>query len=302
MPCIKPLEAWQTSEGLKFAKDEKAHRFNHKPIKLACRNCIGCRIDKSREWAVRIMHEQSLHAENMFITLTYNDEHLPRDQGLHHDHFKDFMKRLRRWADYNLDGRKISYYMCGEYGAKFGRPHYHAIIFNLRMPDAKKYGKLWNSEILERLWGKGYTSIGNVTLQSAAYVARYIMKKVTGDQAEKHYIKALVDEETGEIVDRFEVEPEYNRMSTRPAIGKEWFKLYSKDFGENPEEQQIHINGKAFPMPSYYLRQLEAQDPKKYEQIMEARKKYASENEPTEKELENRKFYYEQKQFTRRLK
>lgn len=240
---------------------------------------------------MRIMHESQLHEDNMFVTLTYDEENLPLDQGLHHEHFQKFMKRLRKYA-WKYHGKKLSYYMCGEYGEKFGRPHYHAIIFGLQMPDAKKFGKLWNSEILQALWGLGYTSIGTVTLESAAYVARYIMKKITGDDAEKHYVKAFVDEETGEIVDTFKVAPEYNRMSTRPAIGKEWFKLYEGDFGTDPEKQVCHINGKTFPLPAYYLKRLKAQNPDKYEEVLEARKKHAKENRLTPKQLEQRKESY----------
>jgi hypothetical protein len=239
------------------------------------------------------MHHSQLHDQNMFVTLTYDEEHLPLDQGLNHEHFQKFMKRLRKYAWRYHDGKKISYYMCGEYGDKFGRPHYHAIIFGLEMPDVKKYGKLYNSEILQNIWGMGYTSIGTVTLESAAYVARYIMKKITGDQAEDHYVKLLIDEESGEVVETFVVKPEYNRMSTNPAIGKEWFELFESDFGSDPEKQICHINGKSFPMPGYYLKRLKAQNPDKYEQVMQARIKHAKNNERSELEIEALKTKYQ---------
>ncbi|AXL14800.1 replication initiator protein [Microviridae sp.] len=289
MPCLNPIEGWLTPNGLSF-KPPKG-RISGDPIRVACRNCIACKIDRSKEWAVRIMHHAQLHEENMFVTLTYDEDNLPRDQGLHHEHFQLFMKRLRKyaWAHHK---KKLSYYMCGEYGEKFGRPHYHAIIFGMKMPDTKKYGKLFNSETLEGLWGLGYTSIGTVTLESAAYVARYIMKKVTGDQAENHYVKAFVDQDTGEIVDTFVVKPEYNRMSTKPAIGKEWFEMYENDFGNDPENQICHINGKQFPMPAYYLKRLKAQNPTKYESVMKARTEHARQNQPTDEELEIRKLHY----------
>jgi len=179
------------------------------------------------------MHEASLHQENMFITLTYSDEHMPKNHGLNHQHFQDFMKRYRRYLDYKHN-KKIKYYMCGEYGDNFGRPHYHALIFGHRFDDLVKYKKdLWLSQKLENLWGMGFTPIGNITLQSAAYVARYIMKKMTGNEADAHYQKAYVEESTGEITETFKVEPEYNRMSTRPAIGKEWYKQFKNDISNN---------------------------------------------------------------------
>lgn len=287
MPCLSPVEGWFTPQGLSF-KPPKG-KIDGEPVKVACRNCIGCKVDRSKEWSVRIMHEAQLHDENMFITLTYREADLPQDQGLHHSHFQAFMKRLRQYALRHHGKKRIAYYMCGEYGDKFGRPHYHAIIFGLKMPDIKKYGKLYNSQKLEDIWQLGYTSVGTVTLESSAYVARYILKKITGDDAERHYVKAFVDEETGEIVETFKVEPEYNRMSTRPAIGKEWFKMYSGDFGNDPENQVCHINGKTFPMPQYYLKRLKIQDPDKYEKVLEARTRHAKENQLTDEELEMRK-------------
>jgi len=179
--------------------------------------------------------------------------------------------------------------MCGEYGENFGRPHYHALIFGHRFDDLVKYKKdLWLSEKLENLWGMGFTPIGNITLQSAAYVARYIMKKMTGNEADAHYQKAYVEESTGEITDTFKVEPEYNRMSTRPAIGKEWYKQFKNDI----EDQTCHINGRTFPVPKYYLKQLKAEDPAKYEQIMSEREQYARDNEKTPGQLEALKNKY----------
>lgn len=237
------------------------------------------------------MHESELHDANMFVTLTYDEENLPPDQGLHHEHFQKFMKRLRKYA-WHYHKKRLSYYMCGEYGEKFGRPHYHAIIFGMDMPDKQKYGKLWNSEKLQSLWGLGYTSIGNVTINSAAYVARYIMKKVTGEDAEKHYVKAFVDEETGEIVDTFTVKPEYNRMSTNPAIGKEWYEQYHRDLGDDPANLNCHLNGKTYPVPAYYLRRMKAQNPEKYEQVMNARTEHARKHQKSELELEALKTKY----------
>jgi len=229
------------------------------------------------------MHEASLHQENQFITLTYNEKHLPKNEGLNHEHFQKFLKRYR----FKIAPRKITYYMCGEYGENFGRPHYHALIFGHRFKDLENLGKpsYFRSPTLETLWPYGYSMIGNVTFQSAAYVARYIMKKITGDQAKDHYEKC--HQATGEIV---QVKPEYNRMSTRPAIGKRWFEQFSSDY-EN-ESRQAHVNGKAHQMPKYYLKKLKAADPDQYEVIMAERLQYAKANAPDENTLEARKLKY----------
>merc|ERR1711906_76548 len=118
-------------------------------------------------------HESSLYTNNIFITLTYDAEHLPEYGTLVKKDFQDFMKRLRK--KYNK--KKIRYYQCGEYGEKFGRPHYHAIIFNHTFPDMEKVpGKhkdLYTPEILKKIWKKGHVSIGTVNFETAAYVANY---------------------------------------------------------------------------------------------------------------------------------
>jgi hypothetical protein len=227
------------------------------------------------------MHEASLHEQNQFITLTYDNEHLPKDEGLNHKHFQDFIKRYRDYLNYRSLG-KITYYMCGEYGENFGRPHYHALIFGHRFHDLEQFGKnLWNSKTLEKLWGKGFTSVGNVTLNSAAYVSRYIMKKMTGDKAKAHYRKAYVEESTGEITETFKVQPEYNRMSCRPAIGKEWYEKFKNDV----DDQKVHINGKEYQVPKYYLQRLKAEDPARYEEVMTSRSEHARTNQRTPEQM-----------------
>ena len=286
MPCTAPVEAWHSENGLSFKPPKGRPLTLARPIYIPCRNCIGCKVDRSKEWAVRCMHEASLHRDNQFITLTYDNENLPPDEGLRHSDFQKFLKRYRRRIQYR-EGKKITYYMCGEYGENFGRPHYHALIFGHRFNDTVSLGKpnYWRSPTLERLWPHGYSMIGNVTFNSAAYVARYIMKKQTGNKAEEHYKK--VDPETGEI---FDVQPEYNRMSTRPAIGKKWFEQYASDY-EN-ESRIAHVEGKAHQMPKYYLKQLKAADPDQYEIIMAERMKYAKANVPDENVLTARKHKY----------
>lgn len=296
MSCIAPIDAWQTQDGIKFKPPYRSALSP--PIKIPCRNCIGCKIDRSKEWAVRCMHEKSMQdAEgnpSMFITLTYSPEHLPQDEGLHHEHFQAFMKRYRKY----IQPKKIKFYMCGEYGEQLGRPHYHAIIFGHQFSDFENIGKnLKTSATLEKLWGKGFVTIGTVTYESSAYVARYIMKKITGDEGKHHYKKGLVNPETGEITE-IEIQPEYNRMSTRPAIGKEWFENYNKEIDKN----QLHINGRTVNVPKYYLRRLKAVDPARYEILNAERVKAAKENQPTETALEARRLKYKSLKQKRNLK
>ena len=223
MPCYHPVEAWQLDNGqVVFVERGQVARS----LFLPCGRCVGCRLERSRQWAVRCMHEAQLHDENCFVTLTYSDEHLPRDMSLKYDHFQRFMKRLRK----HFAPRKFRFYMCGEYGEQFGRPHYHACFFGLDFPDkllvrgGNRENELYTSEVLERIWGYGSAKIGAVTFESAAYVARYVMKKVTGDEAEAHY--RFVDLETGEV---FQRTPEFCQMSRHGGIGKFWFDKFACD-------------------------------------------------------------------------
>lgn len=243
MPCFHPLKAMRSSSGVKVLPSD-AVIFN---LSLPCGRCRGCRLERSRQWATRCMHEASLHEFNSFVTLTYDDVHCPVDGGLHHVDFQKFMKRLRK----RFDGSDIRYYMCGEYGGKFGRPHFHVILFNHTFTDLTIWRKsnagesLFRSATLESLWPFGYSSVGAVTFKSCAYVARYIMDKVTGDLAHRAYDSVNV--ETGEIFTRA---PEYNRMSLKPAIGKRWFDKFG--LTDVFPHDRVVLDGVESKPPRYY--------------------------------------------------
>ena len=158
--------------------------------------------------------------------------------------------------------------MCGEYGEQTARPHYHAIIFGLDFEDKELYKiengqRLYNSQTLSRLWPDGFAVIGNVTFESAAYVARYIMKKQTGKAAEEHY--TCMHPETGEILQK---DPEYNRMSNRTAIGRDW---YDKFKGDLYPKDYVTFQGKKFKIPKYYDTLLEKENPFEFDDIKQAR-------------------------------
>ncbi len=197
------------------------------------------------------MHEARLHKENCFLTLTYNDENLPEDNGLHHDHFQKFMKRLRK----HFKGVQISYYMCGEYGTDGGRPHFHALIFGVSFDHDKKIFSKgpsghhnYNSATLEKLWPYGFSTIGPVTYDTCNYTARYIMEKHIGKGQEHHY--DWFNPKTGKTYSRI---AEYNKMSTRPAIG---MRFLDKFLGDVAYGDFTIIQGKKKPIPKAYIRKL----------------------------------------------
>lgn len=230
---------------------------------LPCGQCIGCRLERSRQWAIRCMHEADMHEDNCFITLTYNEENLPKNRSLQLEDFQNFMKRLRKAYDH-----KIRFFHCGEYGEKLGRPHYHALLFGHDFKDRERFKncngyRLDTSDELSGLWKKGFHLVGDVTFESAAYVARYIMKKVTGEKMEDHY-KGL--------------KPEYVTMSRRDGIGKGWYEKFKKDV--YPDDFVV-VNGGLSKAPRYYDGLLDKDDHKMYEMLKERRKEKGLRMVPT---------------------
>ena len=201
------------------------------------------------------------HQDNHFITLTYDDEHLPHDGSLNHVHFQKFFKRLRK----SQTGKTIRFFMCGEYGEKLSRPHYHALVFGhafngLKKCSVNKHGDYsFTSPELTKLWGMGRCTIGQVNFKSAAYCSSYVMKKIGGKPAETHY--ARTDPETGNV---YQLTPEYCTMSKKPGIGSKWANKYDTDI--YPADYVI-ISGSKVPIPPYYDRLKSKVDPDALERI-----------------------------------
>jgi len=275
MACYSPLAAWRggfLKSGkreilFKRPKTEDASLFQ---LKLPCGQCIGCRLERSRQWAMRCMHEASLYDRNCFITLTYDDKNLPPGGSLQLRHFQLFMKRLRKSV-----GTKLRFFHCGEYGEKFARPHFHAVLFNYDFPDKVVFRRtdggntLWLSPTLQKLWPFGYSMIGSVSFESAAYVARYILKKVNGKNADEHY----VNKTTGELR-----KPEYITMSRRPGIGTEYFKKFSLDM--YPRDYAI-LRGMKVRPPKFYDGLYELENPESFGNIKNLRSRKSYNYDPT---------------------
>lgn len=244
MACFHPLSAYRLAGGGVTFKHEREDTLER--IELPCGQCIGCRLERSRQWALRCAHEASLYDKNCFVTLTYDEEHLPCDYSLNYRHFQLFMKRLRK----RFRPCKIRFFMCGEYGEHNFRPHYHVCFFGFNFPDLDKISggdhPLYTSAILSELWPYGFHTIGALSFESAAYTARYCLKKVTGDAAEAHY--TVTDDITGEIYHR---KPEFANMSRNPGIGKPWLDKFAKDVYTN---DYVVIDGKKVRPPKYYDR------------------------------------------------
>lgn len=258
MTCYHPLLAYKSEGKVVFEKPFAfARGFN-----LPCGQCIGCRLNYSRQWAIRLVHEAQMHDASCFITLTFNDQNLfarENPYSLDKSEFQRFMKRLRKKY-----GNHIRYFHCGEYGDLNKRPHYHAILFGIDFADDRKLWsekggiKLFTSKNLEKLWPYGFSTIGSVSFESCAYVARYIMKKQTGEKAEEHYMRW--DPETGEGT---AISPEYCTMSRKEGIGKRWIEKYKSDV--YPHDYVV-INGHKVKPPRFYDNQLTEQELKDLKQ------------------------------------
>lgn len=215
------------------------------------------------------MHEAQTTQENSktpiassFITLTYDDDHLPPDNGLDLDHFQLFAKRLRK----NIG--PFRYLHCGEYGPERLRPHFHACIFGIPFGDRVKIqiqGKTaFTSPTLAETWGKGYVTVGDIEWASAKYVANYCVSKLNGQDAETAAKRNLIDDDTGEVLNEWTVKPEYATMSRNPGLGKEWFEKYWSDV--YPDDFVL-ANGHKFTPPTYYDKLLEKKDPELWAKV-----------------------------------
>ena len=246
MDCTRPLQGWRSQGGRVVTQRSQGYR--DRPVTVSCGMCMGCRIARSRDWALRCMHEAQMHSTNCFITLTYDDEHLPKDGSLKVAHWQKFARKVRKRIG------PFRFLHSGEYGDINGRPHYHACIFGIdfnrgewsRFKERKQKWTgethtLYTSKLLDSLWNMGHASVGDLTYGSAGYVARYVMKKQMGKSASVYGDK----------------KPPYCTMSRRPGIGYEWFQKYHGDIF--PRDEMVY-DGKKFPTPRYYTNLYEEMD------------------------------------------
>lgn len=266
MPCYHPIQAYRS----KYGRNETGAWplvFNPKDgyldmaIKIPCGQCIGCKLERSRQWAIRCVHETQMHAENCFATFTFNDQHVK--SSLDKTDFQKFMKRLRK----EIYPKKISYFHCGEYGENFEREHHHAILFGIDFEDKDLVYevdgvKTYTSLKLKNLWGQGFVTIGEANWDTAAYVARYCTKKITGDKANDYY--------NGR-------QPEYVTMSLKPAIGKGWYERYKSDLYNH---DMCVVNEGNICKPAKYYDKLYDVDNKLHMEVIKSRRRRAASVNP----------------------
>ena len=293
MPCYHPLKAIQcgvTDAGkckLLFLDeaDLMAHpQYADEIILIPCGSCIGCRLEYSRQWANRCMLELQDHDSAYFVTLTYNDEHVPINyyadpetgeafpsQTLCKRDLQLFLKRVRR----RFSDDKIRFFACGEYGPSTMRPHYHMILFGLHLDDLRVACKTelgyqyLESERLSGAWtddygnSKGFVNIGNVSWETCAYVARYITKKFKG--------------KLGNFYSDHNIVPEFSQMSRRPGIARGYYDSHQDIY----DFEYIHVStptgGLKFRPPRYFDELFDIENPERMKIIKESRQRIAKE-------------------------
>lgn len=223
-------------------------------IKLPCGRCLGCRLDYSRHWAIRSIHEAFMFKKNCFVTLTFNEKYIPSDRSVHKEFIQKWLKRFRKYY-----GEGIRYMLCGEYGEKRGRPHYHILFYNFDFDDKYVFNEVngnyyYRSPSLEKLWtlpgiseSAGFSVIGDVSFESSAYVARYVTKKIFGSNAKKYY--------KGK-------EPEFMLTSRMPGLGNAFLHKYYTDMFN--VGFVLLPNGFKAPIPRYYVNILQTIDENLY--------------------------------------
>lgn len=228
------------------------------------------------------VHEAQTSGLSSFLTLTYRPGDEPYNGSVSVRDWQLFMKKLRKSRDFPL-----RFTMCGEYGDRTGRPHYHAAVFGEDFQGDRVFHKsgkhgdrIYRSDELDELWGHGHTYIGDVTFESAAYIARYIMKKQTGPNAEWYYADVIKPEQT--IVE--ERAREFSISSNRPGLGHDWFMRYYRDV--YPHDYVV-VNGQKVRPPKYYDTLLERIDPEMMRRVR-AKRSRLTESRVRENTLDRR--------------
>ena len=283
MACYHPIPALQEGSGqpkLWPLRDEGGRPTAN--LALPCGKCLGCLSARATQWAHRCAHEASQYADNTFLTLTYDDKHLPTNGDLDARALTLFIKRLRKrrssdsGAIRSDSGANIRYIACGEYGTTTQRPHYHALLFNCAFPEKTKVGKdLYEADILKELWPFGGHTFGTATPAAANYIAQYTLKKQRSNTLGLgHYNNRYVDNEgyiDSDGVWHPALRPAHNRappqafirMSLKPAIGTEWLKEYATDL----QHGYLVENGRKFAIPRTYRTKIKDTNPQLAEDI-----------------------------------
>ena len=289
--CTSPKLAWvpkqpdqDNKKPLIFRPPPISKMALYESMQVQCNKCVACDLRRALKQAVQLNCElKTSKGKSVFLTLTYDDEHLPANFSVDKPELQRFIKRLRKWQIKTKQTGKLRYKSQGEYGGRFGRPHYHLAAFNLEFPDLKQIGyeKDWSayeSELLTKMWGNGQVHLIALVFENCLYITTHHIEQKVNDSVKVHE-KPIIHPVTGKLIEIRE--PEFSTQSSKPGIGKEFFEkfpsdMYPKDF--------LTINGQKMPIPKYFDALLKKHNLELYEKI----KKERSEKTVTRTAAENR--------------
>lgn len=265
--CYHRKIAYLTDGGLKF----KVPSVPYRKVSIPCGKCVACRVNNAASWATRAMHESQYCDGGCFVTLTYSPEHCPSDYCISKRDVQLFLKRLRKHLSTH-GGSLRAYFAVGEYGTKFGRPHYHILLLGWSPDDLEYHSKsysglpVYTSKTLERIWGLGFCPVGTITSGSAAYVARY-SKKLDNDS------------NVGNRTKPFFLASRNIPLSNgkQGALGAQWVidnhEALRLGYVSHPSKPSVKCR-----IPDYYFDLLERWYPSEYEALRRLRYDYAVES------------------------
>lgn len=270
--CTRPLTCYQNPEGGRPIFGEVGRKEGLPELKLPCGKCPECCKDYYTQWATRGSRELAQWDSSLFITLTYDEEHLPDDRSLNKKHVQDFIKRVKKALGSTREN-PIRQTYCGEYGSTTLRPHYHVILYNVFFPDGKPFRtsdsghQVFTSDTLSRLWGNGYVEFGYATPATIAYLYKYILKKKTRKEKQKPFII----EHDGITYD---VAHEFIESSRNPGIG-----AWMRD-SDSIKKGYLSVNGVRKKLPKYYMEWLRLNDPKTFDHLSNLKFDFAVSKKP----------------------
>lgn len=302
MRCSDPRTVGFHSDGKTLCWSQSKASKEFATFQLPCGQCLECRLEYGRQWAIRCVHEAEMHPQNSFITLTYAEENLKSDKLVYTDFqtfsknlrtmiFTDFLNRLFPNSDQKTqrhlwrtlskerqkelyDPFKISIFVTGEYGDEKKRPHWHALIFNWEPGDQKykrsndREDKIYTSETLSKLWPHGTSEVGAVTFHSAGYCARYAAKKLIHGKDGEH-----------------EYEP-ISKKSSKNAIGKSWISKYWRSTFVHGNIM-IPDSKETCSIPRYYVKWLQKNQPEAFQRYVTQKKQQQIEEATAQQKIED---------------
>lgn len=262
MRCTSPRTAWVNPQGGRplfglWSGVEPGREFL-----IACGKCFGCSLDKSSDWALRAQHEARYFDRKSFLTLTFNDEHLPESPEAARREINLFQKRFRKHY-----GAGHRFFGAMELGERNKRIHAHLLVYGedfradaFPVPGGSYEHALWSNPVLQRLWPFGFSSVGELNEKTAAYVAGYVCAKATRPR-----LVSVVHPVTGEVRQW----PTLYRpfYPSRPALGIRFF----DDFAEDVWSGLRARGGARLRTPAAYSKRMKVIDPDRYEQAVEDR-------------------------------